>query len=87
MDPEAGTLTPGIKVPYVVMGALVSLVLALSSWNFTLNSRLTALETLAAAPSKTDAQIAQLTTELRDFKDMYERDQINSRIEKERATK
>jgi hypothetical protein len=77
----------GITIPFAVLGPLVALVLALSGWNFTLNSRLTALETQVAAPSKLDAQLAAITTELRDFKEMYERDRINDRVVSARDSK
>lgn len=77
----------GIAVPFAILGPAVTLILALCGWNFTLNSRLTALETIAAAPSKTDAQLAAITTELRDFKEMYERDRINDRVTAARESK
>lgn len=91
MDPleSETTVRPqaGFHLPYAVAAPLVALVLAMSTWCFTQNARLTALETLAGAPGKDTAQLSALATELRDFKDMYERDRINDRVERERQSK
>lgn len=71
---------PGFHLPYYVVAPLVTLLLAVCGWNLSLSARMTTLEAVAAAPSKDTAQLAELSTELRDFKEMYERDRINDRV-------
>jgi hypothetical protein len=78
---------PGFHLPFAIAAPVVALMIAIFTYCFSLNARLTALETLAAAPSKYDAQFATITTKLSDFEDMYERDRINDKVAKAREEK
>jgi hypothetical protein len=78
--PDANVRQPGFHLPYAVAAPFVALLIAMGTWSFSQNARLTALETLATAPSKDTAQIAALTQKVSDFEEMYERDRINDRI-------
>ena len=74
----------GFTIPYALAAAIVTLMIAVSGYSLTLNARVTTLETVAAAPSKTDAQIAALNQKLSDFQEEYERDRVNDRVVAER---
>jgi phage shock protein A len=58
--------------PIAVCGLAVALVVPVASYEMTLSARVTALETIAAAPSKDSVQIAALSQKVDDLRaDLY----------------